>query len=88
MKYRLYIPGQTTVQKAQKLISSLRPEIYSEITRTSEAGGNGCSWSITVEAESNEKLEFVLGILQYNGVSVQRVTTENGANWGGVKRRW
>jgi hypothetical protein len=88
MKYRLYIPGQTTVQRAHKLISSLRPEIYSEITRTSETGGNGCSWSVTVDAESNETLEFVLGNLLYYGISVQRVTTENGTNWGGMKRRW
>jgi hypothetical protein len=88
MKYRLYIPGQTTVQKAQRIISSLRPEIYSEITRTSEAGGNGCSWSVTIEAETNDKIEFVLGILQYNGISVQRVTNENGTNWGEMRRQW
>jgi hypothetical protein len=88
MNYKLYLPGQTTVQRAHRIISGTNPQIKCEITRTSEAAGGGCSWSLSVEIEQNETLEYVLNALQMNGITVQRITTESGTPWGGRVRRW
>jgi hypothetical protein len=87
MNYKLYLPGQTTVQRAHRIISGTSPQIKCEITRTSEAA-TGCSWSLSVDVEQNETLEYVLNALQMNGITVQRITTESGAPWGGRVRRW
>jgi hypothetical protein len=84
MKYRLGISGQATVQRAHKIVASLRPMIYSEVSRTSNAAGGGCSWSLIVVVETPGLLEFVLNTLQYNGIAPQWVTTESGEAWGGV----
>jgi hypothetical protein len=83
MRYRLNISGQVTVQRAQKIVSSLRPAIFSEVSRTSGAAGGGCSWSLLVDAETPALLEYVLNVLQYHGISPQSVTTESGASWRG-----
>ncbi|MDR0944520.1 MAG: hypothetical protein LBM41_08345 [Ruminococcus sp.] len=86
MNYKLYLPGQTTVQRAHRIISGVSPQIKCEITRTSEPA-TGCSWSLSVDVEQND-LEYVLSALQMNGITVQRITTENGVPWGGRVRAW
>jgi hypothetical protein len=83
MRYRLGISGQVTVQRAHTIIASLRPVIYSEVSRSSNAAGGGCSWSLIVEAETPEQLEYVLKMLQYSGISPQSVTTAAGSGFGG-----
>jgi hypothetical protein len=88
MNYKLYLSGQTTVQRAHKIISGINPQIKCEITRTSEAASGGCSWSLSVDSEKSDIIEYVLNVLQMNGITVQRITTETGAPWGGSARRW
>ncbi|MDR0946862.1 MAG: hypothetical protein LBM87_03825 [Ruminococcus sp.] len=68
MRYMLGMSGQATAQRAQNILMTLRPPIFSEVKHTTNPGG--CSWG--VEVETND-IDYIIRILAEYRIAAKTV---------------